>query len=69
MHWIMDVVFGEDASKIRLGNGPANMATVRRFVLNILNGIKEKGQTRPKLMNSIGWSPHYLRRFIDALIT
>ena len=68
MHWIMDVVFGEDASKVRLKNGPANMAIVRRFVLNILNIIKEKRQTRPKLMNSIGWSPHYLRKFINALI-
>ena len=68
MHWVMDVVFGEDASKVRLGNGPANMAIVRRFVLNILNTIKEKRQTRPKLMNSIGWSPHYLRKFINALI-
>jgi predicted transposase YbfD/YdcC len=69
MHWLMDVVFGEDASKVRLENGPANMAIVRRFVLNVLNKIKEKRQTRPKLMNSIGWSPHYLRKFIDALIT
>jgi hypothetical protein len=33
----MDVVFGEDASKVRLENGPANMAIVKRFVLNVLN--------------------------------
>jgi predicted transposase YbfD/YdcC len=69
MHWIMDVVFNEDASKIRSGNAPSNMTIVRRFVLNILDKIKTKRQTRPKLMKIIGWSPDYLKIFIDKLIS
>ena len=69
MHWIMDVVFGEDASGIRSKNAPANMAIIRRFVLNILNGIKDKRQSRPKLMKAIGWSPRHLRKFINSLIS
>jgi predicted transposase YbfD/YdcC len=68
MHWVMDVVFNEDASKIRLGNAPTNMAIIRRFVLNILNRIKEKRVTRPRLMKMIGWSPQYLKLFIDAIL-
>lgn len=68
MHWILDVVFNEDASSIRAGNAPANMAIIRRFVLNILNRIKKKRETRPKMMLTMGWSPNNLKRFINALI-
>lgn len=68
MHWILDVVFNEDASSIRQGNAPANMAIIRRFVLNILNKIKTKRETRPKMMLTMGWSPKNLKRFTNALI-
>lgn len=68
MHWILDVVFNEDASSLHKGNAPANMAIIRRFVLNILNRIKTKKETRPKMMLTMGWSPKNLKRFINALI-
>jgi predicted transposase YbfD/YdcC len=68
MHWSLDVVFKEDASGIRKDHSPANIATVRRFVFNILNIIKEKGRSKPSMMMAIGWSPEYLKRFINQLI-
>lgn len=68
MHWTLDVVFGEDKSAMYKGNIPANIALIRRFVLNALNGIKGKQDTRPRLMRMIGWSDDYLRKFIDLLI-
>jgi len=67
MHWILDVVFKEDGSSMHKGNIPANMALVRRFVLNILSNMKEKRETRPLLMSMIGWSPEYLHKFIQKL--
>ena len=67
MHWILDVVFREDASSMQKGNIPVNMAIVRRFVLNILDRMKGKRETRPELMRMVGWSPEYLRRFINLL--
>lgn len=57
MHWVLDVVFNEDGSGIRHGNAPANMAIVRRFVLNILNQIKTKKETSKNV-----------KCFADALI-
>ncbi|WP_372412136.1 ISAs1 family transposase [Streptomyces luteireticuli] len=36
VHHIRDVTFAEDASKIRTGYGPENMATLRNFAINIL---------------------------------
>jgi predicted transposase YbfD/YdcC len=67
MHWILDVVFKEDASSMYNGNVPANMALVRRFVLNILTQMKQPRETRPLLMKKIGWSPDHLHRFIQML--
>ena len=66
MHWMLDVVFKEDQSSMCKGNVPANMAIIRRFVLNILSQIKEKRQSRPLLMKLIGWSNEYLHKFINA---
>lgn len=48
MHWVLDVVFNEDASSIRQGNAPANMVSIRGFVLNILNRIKTKRRDQTK---------------------
>lgn len=66
-HWMLDVIFDEDKSRIRKDNSPANIATVRRFVLNILNKMKGKNQTRPDLMKAISWSKEYLDKFINTL--
>jgi predicted transposase YbfD/YdcC len=68
MHWMLDVVLKEDASAMNKGNVPANMAIIRRFILNILTGMKGKRESRPMLMKMIGWSPNYLCRFINLLI-
>ena len=35
VHWVLDVVFGEDASRIRKGNAPQNMAMLRKLALNL----------------------------------
>ncbi|MGP3683191.1 ISAs1 family transposase [Streptomyces sp. IBSNAI002] len=36
VHHVRDTTFAEDASKIRTGHGPANMATLRNLVVNTL---------------------------------
>jgi len=35
LHWVRDVVFGEDLSQIRTGHGPAVMATLRNLAISI----------------------------------
>ena len=34
LHWIRDVVFAEDHSQVRTGNGPAVMATLRNLAIS-----------------------------------
>jgi predicted transposase YbfD/YdcC len=36
LHWVLDVVFGEDASRARTGNAAANLSTTRRLAQNLL---------------------------------
>jgi predicted transposase YbfD/YdcC len=36
LHFVRDTTFAEDASKIRTGHGPDNMATLRSFAINVL---------------------------------
>ena len=58
-HWVLDVVFREDLSRLRRGHGAHNMALVRRFAFNILR--KGKGQRSIKTARkAAGWSPDFL---------
>jgi len=36
LHWSLDVVFGEDASRARTGNAASNQSTLRRLAQNLL---------------------------------
>lgn len=36
VHWILDVSFDEDACHIRKGNGPKNLAVIRRYAMNLI---------------------------------
>lgn len=44
LHWVLDVAFREDESRIRLKNAAANMAVLRHMTLNVLRS--EKGSKR-----------------------
>lgn len=36
LHFVRDTTFAEDASKLRTGHRPQNMATLRSFAINVL---------------------------------
>lgn len=47
-HWVLDVVFDEDRSRIRLGESPENFSLIRQLVLSILKQDKSKGTLTSK---------------------
>jgi predicted transposase YbfD/YdcC len=48
LHWVLDVTFREDDSRIRKDNGSQNMAVLRHVALNILKQDTSKGSLRQK---------------------
>src|SRR5262245_5425507 len=59
LHWVLDVVFREDLSRLRKGHGAANMAVVRHFAINLVRTVQDKRslKVRRKLA---GWDVNYL---------
>ena len=59
LHWVLDVTFKEDLSRLRKGHGANNMAVVRHFAINIVRNANDKHslKTRRKLA---GWNNDYL---------
>ena len=41
LHWILDVTFNEDKSRIRKANAPQNMAIVRHIVMNLVRKVDD----------------------------
>jgi predicted transposase YbfD/YdcC len=42
LHWHLDVTFKEDACRVREGNAPVNLSTLRKFALQLLSNQKDK---------------------------
>ena len=46
LHWVMDVVFGEDRSRIRQGHAAESMSFLRRFVTTLLKQDTSKSSLK-----------------------
>jgi predicted transposase YbfD/YdcC len=54
MHWLLDVVFAEDANRARMDDAPENLAILRRIALNMLRAHPKPISMRRK-MNAAAW--------------
>lgn len=63
LHWVLDVVFHEDLSRLRSGCGPQNMATVRHIALNLLRGATDKHSLKVR-RKSAAWDTSYLEAIL-----
>jgi predicted transposase YbfD/YdcC len=64
LHWVMDVCFGEDQSRVRAGYAAENLATLRRLALNLLKGEKTKKRGIKGKMLNASWNHPYLLRLL-----
>ncbi|HEY1929576.1 MAG TPA: ISAs1 family transposase [Caulobacteraceae bacterium] len=64
LHWVLDVVFKDDLSRLRTGHGAKNMAVVRHFALNLVRTANDNHslKTRRKMA---GWSQDYLASLLQ----
>jgi predicted transposase YbfD/YdcC len=66
LHWVLDVVFGEDRSRIRAGHAGANLAMIRRVAVSLLTWApgKESGVTKRL---KAGWDDDYLLQILQGI--
>ena len=65
LHWVLDVVFREDDSRIRKGHAAENMAMLRRLTLSLLKQEKSKGSLRVKRKKA-GWDNKFLLQILST---
>lgn len=65
VHWVLDVAFREDASRICKDHAPHNVAILRHIALNLLKQEKTaKSSVRTKRLRS-GWDDAYLIKVLQ----
>lgn len=63
MHWVLDVVFGEDSSRIRNGDGSENFGLLRKFVISLLKRDTSRGSLKGKRKRA-GWNIKFLEKLL-----
>ena len=63
MHWVLDVVFGEDASRIRNGDGTENFGFLRKFAISLLKRDTSRGSLKGKRKRA-GWNTDFLEQLL-----
>jgi predicted transposase YbfD/YdcC len=64
VHWVLDVTFSEDQSRIRTGHGAQNFAVLRHIALNMLRHEPSRGSIKSKRFRA-ALDPDYLLKVLQ----
>jgi predicted transposase YbfD/YdcC len=63
LHWVLDVVFKDDLTRLRTGHAPENMAVVKHMAMNLLRQAKPTISVKNRRKRA-GWNTSYLESLI-----
>jgi predicted transposase YbfD/YdcC len=66
LHWVLDVTFGDDQSRLRTGHGAQNMAVVRHFAINLMRAVPDNRSIKLRRKRA-AWDPNYLAAILGHL--
>lgn len=67
LHWVMDVVFRDDDSRVRMRNAAANFVTLKHITLNMLKLVSGKQSMRVRRKRA-SWDEDYLLTVLQVQI-
>lgn len=68
LHWVLDVVFREDRSRVRQEHAGTNLAMIRRVAASLLNRAPGKGSGVTKRLKA-GWDERYMLQVLQGIAT
>jgi len=66
VHWVLDVVFREDQSRVRAGHAAENLGWLRRVALALIKQDDSKGSLKGKRLK-VGWDNDFLEKVLGLL--
>jgi predicted transposase YbfD/YdcC len=66
LHWVLDVTFNEDQSRVRDETAASNWAVLRKMALNLLKSDSEADTSIKGRRKQAGWDNDYMRKLLHG---
>jgi predicted transposase YbfD/YdcC len=66
LHWVLDMTFDEDRSRVRRGHGARNLAVLRKIALNLLRRETSSKTSLVCKRHRAGWDDAYLLKILST---
>ena len=66
MHWVLDVVYGEDDNRTRSGHAGANLAMIRKVAVSLTRRAPGKQSGLTKRLCA-GWDDDYMLQVLQGI--